>query len=131
MAGIDKTYIDGREYPLYRKWWIDNYDKMIKELGDYIWLYTFSVFYYDFKGRLIEDDIDVTPELLLNDTRDLREYENAYDFPIWNTSERVDKWLVKNCEIQSFRNRMLEVYPYNWKGFKGQKWILKPNKKAK
>ena len=30
MAGVDKTYIDGKEYPLYRKWRIDNYDKKKK-----------------------------------------------------------------------------------------------------
>lgn len=33
MASIDKTYIDGKEYPLYRSWWIENYEKMQKELG--------------------------------------------------------------------------------------------------
>ena len=33
MAAIDKTYIDGKEYPIYRQWWIDNYDKMVKELN--------------------------------------------------------------------------------------------------
>ena len=38
MAGIDKTYIDGKYYPLYREWWINNYDKMKKELGDYIYM---------------------------------------------------------------------------------------------
>ncbi|MFA5300182.1 MAG: hypothetical protein WC389_18500 [Lutibacter sp.] len=123
MAGIDKTYIDGKEYPLYRQWWIDNYDKMIKEFGDYIWLYTFTFF-----------DVwpeEVTPEFLKENTGDIEYFKNKYDFPIWNTSEKKDKWLVKNCDIQSFRERMLEVYPYNWKGFKGQKWIPKPNKKVK
>ena len=32
MASIDKLYIDGKEYPLYRQWWIDNYEKMKKEV---------------------------------------------------------------------------------------------------
>ena len=120
MAGIDKTYIDGKDYPLYRQWWIDNYHKMVKELGNPIWLYTFSIF-----------DNDPTPEFLLNTTIDLDEYKNRYDFAIWNTSERIDKWLVKNCEIKSFRNRMLEVYSYKWGGFKGQKWVPKPKNKLK
>ena len=124
MACIDKTYIDGKDYPLYRKWWIDNYDKMIKELGQPIYLYTFNTFYPN------EPD-DVTPQFLLENTQDLKELKNSYDFPIWNTSEKVDKWLIKNCEIQSFRERMLAVYPRNWVGFKGQKWIPKPKTKLK
>lgn len=124
MAGIDKTYIDGKEYPLYRQWWIDNYDKMQKELGTYIYLYPFGAFYPN------EPD-EITPEFLLNNDIDLREYKTRYDFPIWNTSEAVDKWLIKNCDIQSFRNRMLEVYPHKWAGFKNQKWIPKPKIKPK
>lgn len=131
MAGIDKTYIDGKDYPLYRQWWIDNYGKMKRELGEPIWLYTFQVFYYDHKGRYLDGDIEITPEVLANDTRDIDEYKNRYDFPIWNTSESVDKWLVKNCEIKSFRNRMLYVYPQNWVGFKGQTWVPKKNFKPK
>ena len=124
MAGVDKTYIDGKEYPLYRKWWIDNYDKMKKELGDYIYLYTFNYFYPN------EPD-EFTPEFLLNHTGDLEYYKNAYNFPIWSTSEKVDKWLIKNCNIQSFRERMLEVYDHKWKGFKGQKWIPMPKQKQR
>ena len=124
MGGIDKTYIDGKDYPLYREWWINNYDKMKKELGGYIYLYTFNYFYPN------EPD-EFTPEFLLNNTGDLNHYKNAYDFPIWNTSEKVDRWLIKNCDIQSFRNRILEVYNHKWKGFKGQKWIPKPKIKQK
>lgn len=124
MAEIDKTYIDGKDYPLYRQWWIDNYDKMIRELGDYIQLYTFSYFY--------PNDPDIfTPEFLRKNAGDLEYYKSRYDFPIWNTSETTDKWLIKNCDIPSYRERMLEVYPRNWKGFKGQKWIPKPNSKPK
>ena len=123
MAGIDKTYIDGREYKIYRQWWIDNYEKMIKETGSYIWLYTFSFFYPN-------EPEEFTPEFLQNNTADLAYYKDMYDFAIWNTSEKVDKWLVKNCNIQSFRDRMLDVYPSNWKGFKGLKWA-KPDKKQK
>ena len=124
MSAIDKTYIDGKEYQLYRQWWIDNYDKMIKELGEPIWLYTFSSF------DLYRTEA-VTPEFLLNNNKDLEEYKYIHDFPIWNTSESTDKWLVKNCNIQSFRNRMMEIYPINWSGFKHQKWVKKPNKKSK
>ena len=123
MAGIDKTYIDGKDYQLYRQWWIDNYDKMIKELGEAIWLYTFSIF--------DEWDIDITPEYLENNTKDLIELKNAYDIPIWNTTEKVDKWLIKNCDIVSFRERMIDVYDHKWNGFKGQKWMPKPKKKQK
>ena len=115
MAGIDKTYIDGKEYPIYREWWISNYNKMKKELGNPIWLYTFSIF---------DDwDIEITPEYLQSNEKDLEYYKNRYDFPIWNTSEKEDKWLIKNCNIQSFKDRMIEVYPYNWSGFKKQKGI--------
>ena len=124
MAAIDKTYIDGKEYPLYRKWWIDNFDKMKKELGNYIYLYTFNYFYPN------EPD-EFTPEFLLNNTGDLEYFKNSYNFPIWNTSEKVDKWLIKNCNIQSFRERMIEVYDHKWEGFKGQKFIPKPKLKPK
>lgn len=124
MASIDKLYIDGKEYPLYRQWWIDNYEKMKKEIGRAIWLYTFSAFYPD------EPD-EITPEFLKSTTKDLNYYKNAYDFPLWNTSEREDLWLIKNCTFQSFRNRMLEVYPPNWKGFKGQDWVPKKKNKPK
>lgn len=123
MAGIDKTYIDGRDYPLYRQWYIDNYDKMIKELGGVIWMYPFG--YFD------ERDIEITPAYLKKHTGDIEYYKNAYDFAIWNTSETTDKWLVKNCDIQSFRDRMLDVYPFNWSGFKGQKWVPEKNNKPK
>jgi len=121
MAGIDKTYIDGKEYPIYRQWWIDNYDKMIKELNDYIWLYPFSIFNVD----------NITPEYLKKHTEDIDKFRNSYNFPLWNTSETQDIWLIKNCPIQSFRDRMLDVYPPKWKGFKNQKWVPKPNKKQK
>ena len=104
---------------------------MKKELGSAIWLYPFAIFEYDRNGRIIEAGIEITPEFLLNDMRDIEEFKNCYDFPIWNTSERVDKWLVKNCEIRSFRNRMIEVYPLNWSGFKGQKWALTLETKPK
>ena len=123
MAGINKTYIDGREYKIYRQWWIDNYDKMVKELGEAIWLYTFSIFN--------EHHDNITPEFLNENDNDLESYKNAFDFPIWNTSEKVDKWLIKNCDIASFRRRMLYVYNHRWDGFKGQKWIPKPKKKQK
>jgi hypothetical protein len=122
MAGIDKTYIDGKDYLSYRNWWINNYDKMISELGHPIWLYTFDVFDYS---------IDITPEYLKNNTKDIEYYKNSFDFPIWNTSEKIDKWLMNNCAIQSFRDRMIDVYPYNWKGFKNQYWIPKPKLKQK
>ena len=123
MAGIDKTYIDGKEYVIYRQWWIDNYEKMRKELGKAIWLYTFSIF--------DEWDIDITPEYLEKNDKDLKHYKNAFDFAIWNTSEKVDKWLIKNCDIVSFRERMIDVYDHKWNGFKGQNWIPKSKKKQK
>ena len=121
MAGIDKTYIDGKEYALYRQWWIDNYDNMVKEMGCAIWMYPFEVYY----------PIDPTPKFLLENNLDVIEYTNRYDFAIWNTSETWDKWLIKNCNIKSFRDRMLECYNYNWIGFKGQKWVPKPKLKPK
>ncbi len=121
MASIGKTYIDGKEYPLYRSWWIENYEKMQKELGRAIWLYPFSIFNVE----------DITPEFLLDNNQDLKDCAGRYDFPIWNTSESVDKWLVRNCDIPSFRSRMLDVYPFNWSGFRGQNWIPKPKNKQK
>ena len=123
MAGIDKTYIDGKEYKLYRQWWIENYDKMVKELGKPVWLHTFSAFPMD-------DMDDVTPEYLANNTADIEYYKTRFDFAIWNTSEAQDKWLVKNCPFQSFRDKMIMVYPPNWKGFKNQSWAT-PNKKQR
>ena len=123
MAGIDKTYIDGNEYPIYRQWWIDNYHKMVKDLKEPIYLYTFNIFDEDFE--------EITPEFLKNHTQDLDNCDGRYDFAIWNTSETVDKWLIKNCDIPSFRERMLEVYSRRWSGFKGQSWISKPKMKEK
>jgi len=131
MAGIDKTYIDGKEYPLYRQWWIDNYDKMVKELGEPIWLYTFSSFYVDRNNKYIKEKINVTPEFLKEHTKDLEDYKNAYNFAIWNTSEVTDIWLLKHCSIPSYRERILQVYSSNWKGFKGHKWVPKKNNKPK
>lgn len=106
MAGIDKTYINGEDYPQYRQWWIDNYEKMNNELGYYIWLYTFSAFYPN------EPEI-MTPEYLINNELDLREYENETNFTIWNTSIEEDKWLIQNCKIQSYIDRMNIVYSDN------------------
>jgi len=109
MAGIDKTYIKGGEYPAYRQWWIDNYEKMIKELGTAIWLHPFSVF--DYKTG-------ITPSFLEKHTEDLKEYVDKSLFSIWNTTEKQDKWLIKNCSILSFQKRMREVYNPDWEGFK-------------
>jgi len=124
MASIEKTYISGKEYPQYRTWWIDNYYKMKRELGEAIWLYTFDAFYPN------EPD-EVTPDFLLQHNEDLIEFKNRSEFAIWNTPESTDKWLIKNCNIPSFRNRMLEVYNYKWKGFRGETWIPKPKIKQK
>ena len=123
MAGIDKTYINGNEYPLYRKWWINNYDKMVKELGRPIYLLPFAVF--DNEPEIMN------PKFLLNNKQDLTEFIPKNDFAIWNTSEKIDKWLIKNCNIESFRDRMLKVYSHDWDGFKGCKWIPKPKIKQK
>lgn len=122
MAFIDKTYIQGKEYIIYRNWWIGNYDKMLKELGRPIWLYPFGYF----------ENLDlVCPEFLKNNFIDLESVSRLFEIAVWNTSESTDKWLVRNCPIQSFRNRMLEVYPKTWKGFKNQDWVPKNNKKPK
>lgn len=115
MAGIDKTYIDGRDYKLYRQWWIDNYDKMMKELPNgAIYLYPFSIFRVD----------EVTPDYLAENSKDLDYWSTMYDFAIWNTTEGQDKWLIKNCNITSFIKRMVECYPPNWSGFKGKTLIF-------
>lgn len=121
MAGIDKTYIDFKDYRHYRRWWIENYSKMVKEMGGPIYLYPFMVFDVD----------EITPEFLLENKRDLEEYKNINDFPVWNTSERWDRWLVKNCPIKSYRERMLDVYDPKWNGFKGLSWVPKKNKKQR
>ena len=86
-------------------------------------VYTFGYFYSEFD--------DITPADLNRDTSDIEHYKNMYDFPIWNTSESDDRWLVKNCNIQSFRDQMLEVYPHNWSGFKKQTWVPTKNNKPK
>ena len=87
MAGIDKTYIDGNDYPLYRQWWIDNYEAMVKEFGRPIYLYPFSILLYAHNVRME----DITPEFLMTHTEDLEHYKRSYGFAIWNTSERQDK----------------------------------------
>ena len=35
---------------------------------------------------------------------------------IWNTSERWDLWLVKNCHIESYQERLREVSESDWEG---------------
>lgn len=122
MAAIDKTYIQGKEYILYRNWWIDNYDKMLKELGKTIWMYPFGYFG---SSELID------PEFLRNNQLDLESVRDIVEIAVWNTSESTDRWLVKNCPIQSFRDTMLEVYPRRWKGFKNQNWVPRTNRKPK
>ncbi len=124
MPYIEKTYIEGCDYPLYRKWWIENYEKMQKEIDHVIYLRTFDIF----RGK---DWDDITPEFLLNNTKDLDYYSNVGEFAIWNTTVGEDKWLIKNCPIESFRETMLSVHSPKWDGFKGQKWIPKPNFKPK
>ena len=124
MAGIDKTYINGKDYILYRNWWIDHYDKMMKERQEYIWLYPFG-WCFD------NPPDDFYPEYLKEHTQDIEYCKNIWEFPIWNTTESQDKWLVKNCDIPSFRKRMQEVYRHNWVGFKGCKWLEKPKQKLK
>jgi len=80
MASIDKTYIYGKEYSRYRTWWIDNYYKMKRELGEYIWLSTFTIFYPN-------EPEEFTPDFLIDNTQDLEYYKDCREFPIWNTSE--------------------------------------------
>lgn len=121
MASIGKTYIFGNEYPLYREWWIQNHEKMKKEMGEAIYLYPFGYFF--------KTGFEITPEYLLENQNDLVGTKNLVEISIWNTSERWDKWLVKNCEIRSFRDRMLYVYGHKWSGFKGCKWVLKKDVK--
>lgn len=128
MASIDKTYIDGEDYLNYRNWYIENYDKMVKELGEPIWFYTFSIFA---PKNWEEDYPEITPEFLKENTQDIKYWKNRYDFAIWNTSETKDKWLIKNCEIASFRETMLNTYSYKWKGFKDCNWIPKNKLKPK
>lgn len=108
MAGIDKTYINGSEYLTYRNWWIDNYDKMIEEFGYAIYLYTFCV---------IKTYLYITPEILKNTNDDLDIFKRKKKFPIWNTTEKEDLWLIKNCKIESYQKTLIENYPKNWRGF--------------
>jgi hypothetical protein len=123
MAGIDKTYIYGNEYAEYRKWWIENYDKMVREMGNAVWMYPFDQFGFDV--------VRPTPEFLNNNHEDIRWANGRPDIAVWNTSESWDKWLIRNCPIKSYRDRMLEVYPDNWDGFRKLKWVPKKEKKQK
>lgn len=112
MASIDKTYIDSEEYPLYRQWWIDNYDKMMEEMGCAVYLMPFVLFK--------NEPDDMTPEFLNTYHRDLLEVadkDENDEIVIWNTSERWDLWLVKNCPIESYQERLREVYESDWEGF--------------
>lgn len=124
MAGIDKTYIDSKEYIVYRQWWIGNYDKMVRECEDTVYLYPFGAFYPN-------EPALITPEFLKNNAEDIEFSKSVNEVCIWNTSEGWDKWLIKHCDIASYRERLLEVYPANWPGFKGQKWVPKREKKQK
>ncbi len=119
---MSKTYISGRDYKIYRQWWIDNYDKMIRELGDDIWLYTFGIF---------PSGVDVTPKYLSDNKEDIKYFNNAVQVTLWNTTPAQELWLAKNCNIQSFRDHLYEEYDHKWKGFKGQKWVAKCKTKQK
>ena len=111
MAAIDKTYITQEEYSDYRSWWIANYDKMIKELGYPITLYPFQMF---------EDVTKITPKYLKKNKEDFDYFffeDKNICVPVLNTSEEEDKWLIKNCKIQSYQDRLREVYDEDWEGF--------------
>lgn len=118
MDSIYKTYINGNEYELYRNWWIDNYEKMKKEIGEVIYLLPLHIIPFT-----------VTSENIKNIKSDVIYYQERYNFPIWETTEKQDLWLIKNCNIDSYRKRLLEVYPKTWKGFKGCTWVTKNNTK--
>ena len=104
MAALDKTYITASEYPAYRQWWIDNYTEMIIAVGEAIWLYPFVMFEDDNEFR------QVNPDLLEVDKRDFDYFEDDGEYPIWNTTTQQDIWLLKHCKIQSYQDRMREVY---------------------
>ena len=108
MAANDKTYIEGHEYNKYRKWWINNYDLMIKHLGTPIFMYPFQHLEYD-------DFEEITPEFLKKNKNDLRAVMNLSEITLseitlWNTNAEVDEWLLHNCSILSFHEQMWEAY---------------------
>jgi len=105
VAGIDKTYVPGKEYKIYREWWIANYDKMMEELGRCIWLYPFALLELD-------AEVEPTPRILATNKKDLEwvEAEGEADVAIWSTSYEADLWLIKNCPIASYQERMVFVY---------------------
>ncbi len=80
------SYMSYIEYKKVREWWIDNYDKMMKELKNYIWLFPFWV--YD------EDKINST--FLKRYEKDIDAIKGIKKIPIWNVSEKEYNWLIKN-----------------------------------
>ena len=116
-----KTYILPEDYLIMRKWWIDNYDKMVLELGEAIYLWPF----YVFENKLVKKYYPkVTPELLLSRDDDIQYYKNlTRDFVLWYTTEEQDKWLIKNCHLEPWIENVAFEYRKDWIGFKGSKVI--------
>lgn len=107
MASIDKTYVSKEEYIQARQFWIDTYDKQIKELGGTQYLYSF--------GNNTYPD-SPTPEFLKENTKDIDTFVD--DSVLWNTGSVFDMWLAKNCNLDFIQSTLKYQYGEDWIGFK-------------
>ncbi len=85
MAGIDKTYVNYKQWLEARKFANETREEQIKALGGAIG------FYYD------SDDASRMGD----------------DFVLWNTSGLQDAWLYQNCKLSFIQNRLASQYGFS------------------
>ena len=90
MAGIDKIYITGEQFPLFYDWIEKVYKKCTKETG----LFMRHYLYYD-----IDDakKVKIKPKETI---------------PVSNFPEEIDMWILKkgNCDLKFIRDKVKEQY---------------------
>ena len=84
MAGIDKTYCSTWKEYCELREWVDSLDNDSLNIKGYLWEYEES------------------------------DFGSIYGVPIWNTPERIDKFLAEHCPVKFVRDRLIEVYPKSW-----------------
>jgi hypothetical protein len=81
MAGIDKIYLDWKDWLKFKKWLEENNHTSIKEI-QFDWTY------------VINQDIP----------------KDCVDYPVTNLPHRVDYWLMKHCPLWPIIERLCEQY---------------------
>lgn len=86
---IDKTFLNKKESRLFFNWYNENQKKVTEFLGCEVFLYNSPE---GFEG--LSNNTDV---LLL-----------------WSASEKLNVWLLNNCNVTAIQNRLTEQYDEEW-----------------